>query len=170
MNRAPRAARGVEKQRTRSVDSGRAVGAGSERSFVRSTTVGGATHPALCAHDDHRRGENARERADRSRRARRSTRGASTASSGIARGGTKDAVRVSPRDPRRRERSAPCAIARRRTHSGRTTRASAARAMIRDVARFGDARAGAVAGLLPQERRRTAPPSVRFAKTAYREP
>ena len=41
--------------------------------------------------------------------------------------------------------------------------------MIRDVARFGDARAGAVAGLLPQERRRTAPPSVRFAKTAYRE-
>ena len=36
--------------------------------------------------------------------------------------------------------------------------------MIRDVERFGDARAGAVAGA-----EKTAPPSVRFAKTAYRE-
>ena len=130
-------------------------GRGGERETVRSIDDGGGTHPALCAHDDHDCGANARERADRSRRARRSTRGASTASTRIARGGN-DAVRISPRDPRRRERSAPCAIARRRTHEGRTARASASRAIIR-ASRASATRVQA----RWQERRRMAPPSVK---------
>ena len=116
-----------------------------DRSFDRRA----ATHPTLCAHDDHCCGEKAHERVDRSRRARRSTRRASTASTGNVRGGqTNDAVWASPRDPRRRERSAPSAIAGRRTHSERTAHTSASRASTTCVqARW-------------QERRRMAPPSV----------